>query len=267
MSDTPPRLPNLPAPKFQTARTVTALVLREMGSTYGRSPGGYLWALLEPIGMIVVLSIGFSLLMRSPSLGTSFLLFYASGYLPYSLYADIQMKVSKSLKYSQSLLAYPRVTWVDAVVSRVVLNVLTNLTVASILITGILYFTQTRAVLDVLALLNGMAMATALGVGVGLMNCLLEGLFELWRNLWKIISRPLFLASAIIYIYEDLPEVAQSILWWNPLVHVTGLTRTGIFPTYDATYASAAYVYGVALILTATALLFLRTSYRTILER
>ena len=32
-------------------------MLREMGSTYGRSPGGYLWVIAEPIGVIAVLSI------------------------------------------------------------------------------------------------------------------------------------------------------------------------------------------------------------------
>ena len=64
----PTAQPQLSAPRFLTLRTITALVLREMSATYGRSPGGYVWAVVQPIGMILFLSVGFSLLVRSPSL-------------------------------------------------------------------------------------------------------------------------------------------------------------------------------------------------------
>ncbi|WP_311200115.1 hypothetical protein [Phaeobacter inhibens] len=55
-----------------TLRTVAALVLREMSTRYGRTPGGYLWGILEPLAAILFLSLGFSLVIRTPSLGTSF---------------------------------------------------------------------------------------------------------------------------------------------------------------------------------------------------
>ncbi|WP_260008654.1 hypothetical protein [Leisingera sp. M527] len=59
-----------------------------MSTRYGRTPGGYLWAILEPMAAILFLAIGFSLVIRSPSLG-SFLLFYATGFLPFNLYQSI----------------------------------------------------------------------------------------------------------------------------------------------------------------------------------
>ena len=52
-------------------------------------PGGYVWAVLEPLGMIAFLSMAFALVMRSPSLGNSFILFYATAYMPYSLYNKV----------------------------------------------------------------------------------------------------------------------------------------------------------------------------------
>ena len=36
-------------PRFQMGRTVVALMLREMATTYGRSAGGYAWAILDPV--------------------------------------------------------------------------------------------------------------------------------------------------------------------------------------------------------------------------
>ena len=98
------------------------------------------------------------------------------------------------------------------------------------------------------------------------MNCLLAGLYPIWGQIWGIVSRPMFLASGIFFIYEDMPGLAQDILWWNPLLHASGEVRRGFYPTYDATYVSLAYGYGVALVLIALALVFLRRHHGTILN-
>ncbi len=64
-------------PKFQTLRVIFALMVREMATRYGRSWGGYFWALAEPVGTIAILSLAFSQFIRTPALGDSFMLFYA----------------------------------------------------------------------------------------------------------------------------------------------------------------------------------------------
>jgi len=256
-----------PSVARRTARTVGALILREMGSTYGRSPGGYLWVILEPIGAILVLSLAFSLMLRSPGLGTSFFLFYATGYLPFDLFQNISARTAGALNYSRPLLAYPGVTWIDAVMARFILNTLTTGTVFCIITTGTLLLVDTRTVLDIGPILTGMGLAACLGLGVGLMNCLLRGLYPVWGNIWGILNRPLFLASGVFFLYEDMPPFAQDILWWNPLLHVAGWVRTGFYPTYHASYVSLAYGYGIALVLIAFGLLLLRAHYKTVLER
>ncbi|WP_093993430.1 ABC transporter permease [Flavimaricola marinus] len=251
----------------RTARTITALMLREMGSTYGRSPGGYLWVIAEPIGVILVLSIAFSLMLRSPSLGTSFMLYYATGYMPFSIYTELANKTQSALNYSRPLLAYPGVTWLDAVLARFFLNLITGATVSAVLFTGILTFVDTQTVLDIGPILTGMGMAACLGLGVGTLNCVLFGLFPIWRQLWGVATRPLFLASGILFLYEDLPSIAQDILWWNPLIHVVGWTRTGFYTTYHASYVSLTYCFGLGLGLLALGLIFLRAHYKRVLEQ
>jgi len=44
-----------------------------------------------------------------------------------------------------------------------------------------------------------------------------------------------------------MPSAVQNILWWNPLLHASGVMRTGFYPTYDAAYVSYGYTYGLAL--------------------
>ena len=70
------------AVRFQRLRVLFALMVREMGTTFGRSWGGYFWAIAEPLGGILLLSLAFGLALRTPPLGSSFMLFYATGYIP-----------------------------------------------------------------------------------------------------------------------------------------------------------------------------------------
>lgn len=266
----PPDIPlhaSLKPPRFRPLRTIAALMLREMSTTYGRSAGGYIWAVLQPVGMIVMLSLAFSLVVRKPSLGTNFMLFYASGYLPYAFFSTLSAKTAAALKYSRPLLAYASVTWIDAILARLILNVITAATVFSIVITGILLFAETRAVLNLMHVINGVGICIVFGFGVGLCNAVIEGFLPVWAQLWSIVTRPLFLASGIIFLYEDTPAIAQQILWWNPLIHGTALSRAGFYPIYQASFTSLIYCYGLSLVLIALGLVFMRTTYKTVLER
>lgn len=268
----PPAPPALPPAqsgprRFATMRTVLALILREMSTRYGRTPGGYAWAILEPLGAIMVLTLGFSLVIRTPALGTSFILFYATGYMPFDLYQGLSKTVGKAVNFSKPLLQYPAVTWLDAVLARFLLNSLTGILVTILLLTGILAVIDSRTVLDLPPVVEAMALTMLLGLGVGMLNCALMGLFPLWEMIWSIATRPLFLASGIFFLYDDMPPLAQDILWYNPLIHITGLMRTGFYGTYTAAYVNHVYVLGISLALLAMGLILMGRYHRDILNR
>jgi ABC-type polysaccharide/polyol phosphate export permease len=107
---------------FATPRIISALILREIGTSYGRSPGGYLWALAEPVLGIALLTVIFSIGFRTPPIGVNFPLFYATGLLPFLMFVDLSNKVAQAINYSKQLLAYPRVTFIDALLGRFILN-------------------------------------------------------------------------------------------------------------------------------------------------
>ena len=259
----------LQARKFKSGRTVTALVLREMETTYGRSPGGYIWAVLEPVGAITLFTIVISLGLRlkSPSIGTSFMLFYATGYLPFALYGETGNKIARSLKYSRQLLQYPGVRYTDAIIARFLLNFLTHLMVFYIMMTGIHLLFDVGTILNIPAILLSLGLAALLGLGVGTLNCFLMSMFPVWEQAWSILNRPLFLLSTILFIFEEVPWQYQGVLWYNPLIHIIGLMRRGFYPTYDAAYVSIPYVLGVSFVCLALGLVFLNRWHRDILSR
>lgn len=254
------------ARRFKSSRTIFALVLREMETTYGRSPGGYLWAVLEPVAGIALLTFLFSLAFRAPPIGSNFAMFYATGMLPFLCYMDVSQKLSQSLRFSQQLMFYPGVTFVDALAARFILNYLTQIMVFYILIFGIIAFYDTRTILDLPAILLSLAMAGVLAAGVGTLNCFLLSIYPLWERMWAILNRPMFIISCIFFTFENVPNPYRDILWYNPLIHIVGGMRGGFYPGYDTSYVSAAYVFGVGLVLLAIGLALLKRFHRDILN-
>lgn len=253
--------------RYRMMRTVGALVLREMGARYGRSPGGYIWAILQPMGIIGILSVAFSLVARSPSLGNSFILFFGTGYTVFHLYSGVEFTIMKSLRYSRNLLNYPIVGWVDAIVARFLLNTLTGILVTYLVLAIIILTLDDPIVLNLSPIIEACLAAVFLGLGVGTLNCVLAGFSVLWDQIWGIISRPLFLLSGVIFLYEDMPPLAQEILWYNPIAHVIGMMRRGFYPTYEAVWVNLYYVFGWSLVTLFLGIVFLRRYHREILSR
>jgi capsular polysaccharide transport system permease protein len=256
----------LHARDFKSTRTVIALMFREMATTYGRSPGGYIWAVLEPVGGLLVMTIAFSFFLRAPGLGNNFPLFYASGYLPFIMYSELSGKISQSILFSRPLLFYPAVTYLDAIIARFLLNGLTQLMVFYILVVAIIMAFDVNVIISYGPILNGLSMTLALGFGVGLLNCFLFSKFPIWQRLWGIIMRPLMIVSCIFFLPESLQQPYRDWLWYNPLIHPISELRSGLYTTYDATWVSEIYVYGLSMIFGLLGLILLGRYHREILN-
>ena len=237
-----------PQPWARASRVIGALVVREMITRYGRSPGGYIWAILEPVGMVALLAIAFSQFIHVPPLGESFILFYATGYVPFHAYSEIAGVVSSSVLVNRQLMQFPAVTPLDAVLARFILSVITIVVVTVLIFAGLFWLLDEPVRLSLGPIFAGMGAAMLLGLGVGTLNAVIFAFVPIWQRVWTIINRPLFLISAVFFTFESLPRQAREILWWNPLVHVVGEVRTGIYPVYQGAYVSLAYVMGVAVL-------------------
>lgn len=250
-----------------SVRTIMALVLREIATSYGRSPGGYMWAIAEPVAGIALLTFIFSMGFHAPPLGSSFSLFYASGLVPFLVYVELSNKLSQAINYSAPLLSYPRVTIIDAVLARAVLNTATQAIVVCLIMIPLLAMIDTQAPVDLAALAQGFALAICLGFGVGVVNCFLVTRFPVWQRIWSIVNRPMFLLSCIVFTFESVARPFQDWLWFNPIVHVIGIVRGGLYAGYDATYVSALYVLLISMLLSVIGIFLLWRFRNRLLNR
>jgi len=233
--------------RWGTPRAIFALMLREMVTSYGRSPGGYLWAILEPAAAIALLSFAFAMAFQAPSLGVSFPMFYATGYLPFMLFLDVANKTATSIRFSRPLLNFAALTWLDVVLARFALNLATHVVTAALVVAALMLCFETRVILDMPRIALALAIVALLAWGVGLLNAYAFLAFPAWERLWQVLTRPLFIVSGVFFLFEDLPHEVQTFLWFNPLFHVTGELRRGFYPTYAASYVSVEYVWMIGL--------------------
>jgi capsular polysaccharide transport system permease protein len=248
-----PALPPRTSRRLAGGRAILALMLREMSSTYGRSPGGYLWAIVEPVAGIAILTYASSLMFAHPPIGRSFELFYATGMLPFLMFTMITNRVGTSLLFSRPLLVYPAVTFADAVLARFFVNLLTEVLVFAVVIAGLFAIYDTGAQVAPVAVAQSLGLTAVFALAVGTANAYLFLRWHLWHVLWSVISRPLFLISGVFYMYNALPAPMQGCIWYNPLIHAVGLMRAGFYPTYVADYISPVYVLLVSMALFAGA--------------
>jgi capsular polysaccharide transport system permease protein len=247
-------------------RVLIALMIREMITRYGRSAGGYIWAILEPLATIALLTLIFSQIARHPSLGTNYPLFFASGHLAYHIYMDISRAVSSSINGNRSLLRFPRITMLDVIISRFLLQLLTSFVAFLAITVLIIFIFDLQVQFNFVFIFLSLFYAALVGLGIGSLNCVLFAFIPTWERIFRIFNRPLFLLSGIFYIYEDLPVKAQNLIWYNPLIHITATMRRGFYAEYHAAFVSPIYVLTLGLGTLMLGILLLRVLRTRVLE-
>jgi capsular polysaccharide transport system permease protein len=254
-------------PRLQKLRVLAALIMREMSSRYGKSWGGYFWAVAEPAAGILILAIIFGYALHRPPLGNSFMLFYATGIIPFYLFNAVATSVSTAVQQNKGLLNYAVVTALDTVFARVLLETLTYFAVSLMLFPLLIWLDRAVVSIDLLQIVIGMGMAIALGLGVGIVNAVAFAFFPTWRNIWAVLRRPLFIMSGILFTFSMVPLPYRDWLWWNPIIHVVGQMRMGFYRTYEGEYISWVFVMATSMVLFTAGCVLLRRHEGAMIER
>ncbi len=225
-------------------RVVAALLLRETRVRFGRAQIGYLWAIIEPLGGVLVLAFAFQLIGRVPDVGQSLLLFLAIGMLGFSLQRRLAVQLGNAFDANKALLFFPVVKRIDTLIARGILEISTSLLSMVIIIAGLVIIegVSPPARLDIFVL--GIAALALLGFGLGTLNAILNAHFNSWRHIEGMISRPLFLMSGVFFTPVMLPSALTDILAWNPILHGIEWLRWGYYEGYRPDYISVEYLLG-----------------------
>jgi ABC-type polysaccharide/polyol phosphate export permease/tetratricopeptide (TPR) repeat protein len=230
-------------------RVIQALIIRETRTRFGDSRLGYGWALIEPILHIALLSVVFSLLMLGqPPIGTHFFVFYFTGLIPYHMFVHTSSSMMHGVTSNGPLLQLPLVTPCDVILARGLLEIATDVVVATILLAGFAAVGMPALPDNLWAAANALIAAAALGCGMGFVNAVLQTLFRSWDKLWNNATRLLYFFSGIFYVPGMMPDWARDALAWNPLLHAIDWFRAAFYDTYQPHWLDRGYLVVCAIV-------------------
>ncbi|MBT1445342.1 ABC transporter permease [Shewanella sp. JM162201] len=221
---------------------IFALIIRELKTRFGANRLGYFWALAEPMAQAGILVLMFSLIGRSSLAGVPVAMFMLVAILPFKLFSKILPQLSAAIEANKGLLGYRQVTAADPIISRLIIEVITFF-IVYVLLMGIMAWIGFSVLPDdLLQLLAVSGLTLVMATGMGLMLCAAT---TWWKDTGKIVSmimQPMFIVSGIMFSATMIPQQYWFLFVWNPLFHVTELSRDAYFSAYQTPVGSFEYL-------------------------
>lgn len=244
--------PPLRSPWQIQKSVVFALFLRELKTRFGSYKFGYFWLLLEPMAHVVVMSLIFSFVPDRSLFGIDFPVFIVTGIVPFLMFKNIALRVMDGVEANRALFAYRQIKPMDTFTARTLLDAFLAVAVSALILIGMAWFGLDVPFRDPFSLIFLMAILVLMGLGLGMILCVMTHYLPEARTLVRIAFLPLYFMSGVIFPIAKVPQEYLPILLWNPLVHVIELMRGAFFNQYHV----VAEISPLFMVMTTLALLF-----------
>ena len=196
--------------------TITSLVSRDFKLKYRRSALGVLWSVLNPLLMMIVLSVVFSTFFKFSI--ENYPLYVILGNVMFALMADSTSGAMSSIIDSSSLIKKIRIEKLIFPLEKVLFQ-LVNFCISLIAVAAVMIFFQVMPHVSLLALPLLLLYVVLFSAGVGMALSALSVFFRDVCHLWGVIITAWTYATPLFYPVEILPEWAMPIMQYNPMYH------------------------------------------------
>lgn len=225
-------------------RVIFAVIIRESRTRYGNSNIGYTWAIIDPVVLLVVFVGIFSILGRSSPVGSPISVFFVTGIVPLLFWQGAVGQAANAVSASLGLLTYPQVMPTDIIIARLLLESATTATVFLIFVLGLFLLVDVSPswfLDDPAQLLLAILALFYFTFGTMFLSSSLARILPVWTNIWKYMSRPIFILSGIFFTLEQMPESVRYYLLFNPVAHLVEWIRSAAIPTFESDVYSTLY--------------------------
>jgi ABC-2 type transport system permease protein len=225
------------------------LVRRDLTARYKRSMLGIAWTMLNPLGMMIVLSIVFSQIFRITI--ENYPAYVLSGLIAWTFFSQTSSSAINALVWGGDLLQriyIPRSTFAISSIGTGLINLLLSLVpllVVMVVIGSPLHLTIFLAPVAMIFL-------GLFSLGVGLLISTIGIYFADVVEMYAIVLMAWMYLTPIIYTLDLLPANLQRWLQLNPMMYLVELFRSLVFygkiPTLESWLISIGVALGTFLI-------------------
>ena len=246
-------------------RVISALLMRELITRFGRENIGFLWIMVEPLLFASLVGLLFRYMKGSEEHGISVVAFVASGYIPLVMFRTSLARAVRAFSANSSLLYHRQVTLLDLILVRFVIEWIGSM--------------MAYVVIGTILILVGLFPIPA-DLGFFLFGWCLYGLFtlstilvlaplsELSETIEKFIPVVTYLTvpfSGTFNLSSWLAPNVRNVLLYSPPVSGMELMRYGIWGDRITPYYDVPYTIFVSLVMAVIGLSLCRRVRRVLI--
>jgi len=203
------------------------LVQRDLTVRYKRSVLGFLWTMLNPLLLMIILSVVFSSIFRFAI--AHYQVYFLAAYLPWTFFAQTTTGAMSSLAWNGSLMKRVRVPKPIFAISTVVSG-LANLGLSCLPLLVIMLAVGAPLRPALLFLPVGFGILALFVLGTSLALSAVAVYFDDVAQMYQVALLGLMYLTPIFYPISIVPESYRWLIRLNPLVYFLELARA---PIYD----------------------------------
>ncbi|MBW0365450.1 ABC transporter permease [Ensifer adhaerens] len=224
-------------------RVVNALVIRDLMLRFGHGNIGFLWLVGEPLILTVGVMIVWSFVYGSQKHGVNIMPLVLTGYSTLTLFRHFVNRYVHCFRHNAGLLFHRCVKPADTLIGRGLLESVGVLIAFFVAYIPLLLLEATDPIDDYLIVLGAWALLCFACHGFAM---ILACLSELSDTVERFVQPTMYLLIPLtgsFYMVSWLPETAQKVVLYSPLVQANEMLRFGYFGPSVKTYWDASYLF------------------------
>ena len=205
---------------------LTELVARDIKIKYRRSVLGVLWTLLNPLCMMIILSIVFSSIFKFDI--ENFPLYVLSGQVVFNFFNDSTTNSMTAILNNASLIKKVYVPKYLFVFSRIFSSFI-NLMASFCALLFVMVATRTELHWEIILAIIPLIMLVGFSLGIGLVLAALTVRFRDIMHLYSVFTTGLMYLTPVIYPITMLPDLIRKIVMLNPITNYLLMFRDVMF--------------------------------------
>ena len=202
---------------YRYRHLIVTLVFRELAERYKRAAIGFLWALVEPLGFMIIYMVVFSFIVRLNI--PDYPIFLLCGLLPWIYFSKSLTYCTESIMKDSNLVKkiyFPReILPISSVFARFI-----NFIISLLLLVIFLLFFRNLNPLSLVWLMMVILLQTLLSIGLALIFSSLNVYFQDVKLLIDFLVLIWFYASPVFYPLTMVPARIRGIYILNPTVGI-----------------------------------------------
>jgi capsular polysaccharide transport system permease protein len=210
-------------------RVISALMIRELVTRFGRENIGFLWIMVEPLLFAVLVGIVWRFMKGPEEHGVSVVAFVASGYIPLTLFRNAVGRSVRVFSVNGSLMYHRQIKVLDFIFVRFLIEMIGAMMAYLFIGTLLILLNEFPVPADLGAFFTGWFLYCLFSFSLCLVLAPLSEMSDVLEKFMPVTIYIMIPFSGTFAMVSWLTPEAQNAMYYSPFVHAMELMRQGIF--------------------------------------